>query len=651
MKPFMPLLRNVLLVALLALSASMASVAADFCWKDTQTRGVGTIPKSCTDGKEYKDGLCYTPCKAGMNGVGPVCWSACPAGYIDMGAICHIDKALLKPGTWVCTDRGLFDECWWGYMQCDADYTNIGLLCALTPTSTPAGFSGTYLDPMKNTYGRGAGTIPTACAAGQQYDAGLCYDNCPQYYSGVGPVCWMQTPETWVGCGMGAASSGGKCAEAIFDQVSSVGEVAINIATLGAGNAATKPLKFARLKEAYQAAKKANKNFGKAAEAAEKAGETAYAAQGSVRTRLGILETTSSGEELSDMDLVALAANVASLADPSGVSGIIGAYTHPKCSALGLGQVPVQPPKPPEPEPPKPLCYCEESEKKGASSSPQSNYCKTWPTGSKPGETCKYTEDMRRHFHLNSNPYPGVCDVTRDGTSGDVDDIRKENPLCFGPERSPRGCHEFDCLIPGNATDLTAVINGTSAVISFKAPVGGSAPIDYYEAADSAGGFVGNFLKGQATASPITVTGLTAGVAYQFVIFTFNKKRVDGTRVNSTKFSPPSNIVGIPLPPSTNSVRPSPPTISGVEPGLSKGEVYVIFELFNDGGSKVTEFSTTCHTYDKNGVDRSASGLTSPLTVKGLIPGSLYQCSVQATNKYGTSSIDSHSLSKPVKAP
>ena len=636
MKQYMHVMRNMLLVALLALSASMASVAADFCWKDTQTRGVGTIPKSCTDGKEYKDGLCYTPCKAGMSGVGPVCWSACPADYIDMGAICHIDKALLKPGTWVCTDRGLFDECWWGYMQCDAGYTNIGLLCALTPTSTPAGFSGTYLDPMKNTYGRGAGTIPTACATGKEYDAGLCYDKCPQYYSGVGPVCWMQTPETWVGCGMGAASSGGKCAEAIFDQVSSVGEVAFNIATLGAGNAATKPLKFARLKEVYKAAKIKNLNFGKAAEAAEKAGEATYAAQGSVRTRLGILETDSSGEELSDMDLVALAANVASLADPSGVSGIIGAYSFDKCSALGLGHAPVQPPKPPEPEPPKPLCYCEVSEKKGTASSPVSDYCKTWPTGSEPGKTCRYTDDMRRHFHQNA-AQPGTCGI-------------EGNPLCFGPEHSPNNCHEFSCWIPGTPTDVTAVINGTSAVISFKAPEDLTG-VDFYNAGDVAGGAQDtNFLRAQGRASPITVPGLIPGVAYQFVVVAFNTKTTTGPQKFGV-MSKPSNIVGIPLPPSTNSVRPSPPTISGVEPGLSKGEVYVIFELFNDGGSKVTGFSTTCHTYDKKGVDGSASGLTSPLTVKGLIPGTWYQCSVQATNKYGTSSIDSHSLSKPVKAP
>ena len=632
MKQYMHVMRNMLLVALLALSASMASVAADFCWKDTKTRGVGTIPTSCTDGKEYQSGLCYSKCDAGMTGVGPVCWSTCPAGYIDMGAICHIDKALLKSGDWVCTDRGLLGECWWGYMNCDAGYTNIGLMCALTIVPTPAGFSGTFLDPMKNTQVRGAGTIPTACAADEQYDAGLCYKKCPANYSGVGPVCWGQTPKEWVGCGMGAASSGGKCGEVIFDQVASVAEVALNIATLGAGNAVTKPARFARLKKVFQEAKTGNAKF------AEAVAGRANTVQGNVRTGLGYFDTANDGGDLSDAEFVALAASVASLIDPTGVSGVASSFAAPLCSALGLdlNQVPEQPVKPPEPEPPKPLCYCEVSEKKGTASSPVSDYCKTWPTGSIPGTTCRYTDDMRRHFHQN-DPQPGTCGI-------------EGNPLCFGKEHSPNNCHEFSCWIPGTPTDVTAVINGTSAVISFKAPEDLTG-VDFYHTSNQFDGVqVTNVLIANGTASPITVPGIISGVAYQFVVVAFNKKTTTGPQKFGA-LSLPSNMVGIPLPPSTNSVRPSPPTISDVSRGTGRGELLVSFSLFNDGGSPVTGYSTTCHTHDKNGVDRSASGLTTTLTVTGLTPATFYQCSVQATNKYGTSSTDAHSLSKPVRAP
>jgi Fascin domain len=41
---------------------------------------------------------------------------------------------------------------------------------------------------------RGAGTFPTDCGPGQEYDAGLCYPKCEAGYVGVGPVCWRSCP-------------------------------------------------------------------------------------------------------------------------------------------------------------------------------------------------------------------------------------------------------------------------------------------------------------------------------------------------------------------------------------------------------------------------------------------------------------------------
>jgi hypothetical protein len=40
----------------------------------------------------------------------------------------------------------------------------------------------------KRSYGRGVGTIPTGCGS-KQNDAGLCYTNCKDGYSGSGPLC------------------------------------------------------------------------------------------------------------------------------------------------------------------------------------------------------------------------------------------------------------------------------------------------------------------------------------------------------------------------------------------------------------------------------------------------------------------------------
>lgn len=79
--------------------------------------------------------------------------------------------------------------------------------------------------------------ISMDCINNQVYDAGLCYDVCQDGYTGVGPVCWKSPPAGWVQCGMGAAKDSGICASAIFDQVSSVGNFALSIATFGAGKA------------------------------------------------------------------------------------------------------------------------------------------------------------------------------------------------------------------------------------------------------------------------------------------------------------------------------------------------------------------------------------------------------------------------------
>lgn len=39
----------------------------------------------CGGGKQQDAGLCYTPCRDGYKGVGPVCWAPQPQGYVDCG--------------------------------------------------------------------------------------------------------------------------------------------------------------------------------------------------------------------------------------------------------------------------------------------------------------------------------------------------------------------------------------------------------------------------------------------------------------------------------------------------------------------------------------------------------------------------------------
>ncbi len=301
--------------AMLFLSPSYA--ADEFCWKDSYGRGVGTIPAGCTSGKSNQAGLCYDDCKSGYSAVGPVCWASCPPGFPGwMGGACR-----------------------WKDTRCPSGYTNVGLFCALTSAgkSAPPGFSGTFLDPMKNSYGRGAGTIPTGCG-NDQNDAGLCYTRCKNGYSGVGPVCWGQAPSGWVECGMGAAKSSSACGNAVFGQVAGVGQMAITVASLGSSTALTAGMKapeeagklaklkqeYTRLKTAFDLARKNNQNL-------QKAVQTADAAN---KGRKGYKAMETSEDLVTEEDIARMAAQIAAIADPTGISDTVAAYTYPKCSKL-----------------------------------------------------------------------------------------------------------------------------------------------------------------------------------------------------------------------------------------------------------------------------------------------------------------------------
>jgi hypothetical protein len=44
----------------------------------------------CSSDKDTDVGLCYTKCKAGFKGIGPVCWGSCPTPPTieECGALC-----------------------------------------------------------------------------------------------------------------------------------------------------------------------------------------------------------------------------------------------------------------------------------------------------------------------------------------------------------------------------------------------------------------------------------------------------------------------------------------------------------------------------------------------------------------------------------
>lgn len=164
--------------------------------KSSYGRGVGTVPTACGAGNSYDAGLCYPACRADHDDFGALCIQDCRPGYQDDGLFCRRDAHITSSDNSACP--------WWdvcglttnrGCSVCPAGYQNDGCTCRRD--------ADIY---AKSSYGRGAGWVPTACAGGKVYDAGLCYDPCRANWSGVGPVCYSP-------CSPGFDDDGATCRE------------------------------------------------------------------------------------------------------------------------------------------------------------------------------------------------------------------------------------------------------------------------------------------------------------------------------------------------------------------------------------------------------------------------------------------------------
>jgi hypothetical protein len=162
--------------------------------KPSYGRGAGVVPQSCGPVRELDAGLCYSQCKPGFHAVGPVCWGTCPGGYADDGATCRRDAQIISADNSKCPG---YDKCGLtfakGCSTCPEGYSNDGCTCRRDVHIVG-----------KSSYGRGVGTPPTSCGAGEEYDAGLCYAVCKPGFHGVGPVCWGV-------CKQGYDDHGGTC--------------------------------------------------------------------------------------------------------------------------------------------------------------------------------------------------------------------------------------------------------------------------------------------------------------------------------------------------------------------------------------------------------------------------------------------------------
>jgi hypothetical protein len=352
---------------------SLAQPKPEFCWKDSYGRGVGTVPTSCAPGQERLGLLCYSNCSSGMQRAGVDCHSTCPAGFRDDGLFCRRAEYGRGAGyAWEFLDgfsnAGMMSRCEndngkgncemsgaIAYPKCRPGYSAFG--CCIcrpnAPNCSQLGLGGQLdlscakvIKVGQPELGVCPGGSSNVAGSAQERDAGLCYRGCDAGYTGVGPVCWKKPPQGWVDCGMGAAKDQPTCAKVTFGQVTSVGKLALTVASLGSNlvgtagaGAAANSGKLAALMDRYNQLVAAY-NAAKANSAALQVAEKTYELGKTVQTTYTQINTAKKAAEVvtaTDLmftaeDLARLSAEIAAIVDTSGVSDVIGAYTYPKCS-------------------------------------------------------------------------------------------------------------------------------------------------------------------------------------------------------------------------------------------------------------------------------------------------------------------------------
>lgn len=365
-------------VAACVLFSGYAFSGADFCWKESYGRGVGTIPTECGD-LEKIGLLCYQPCPAGMVRKGVDCHSKCPVGWTDDGLFCRRSSYIPAGWPWKagdpafdytkakercekrhgkgnCVIRGAmaYKKCGPGYKRSGTGGSESGLIC--TPVETDCGEHGLN-DFIGGSCAKKIeiGRVSTPQCSGEK-SGGLCYDKCASGFEGAGPVCWGQCPDGWVQCGGGCAESAAACATSTADQALSVVDSAVAIASLVAtagGSGGATQLRRELYKTALETPKAILESNmqGRLTEAAiEGATDNAQASADSAveeyekakkaLDRYIAIDEASGSDYESDLEIASESLSYLADADPTGVAGVVAAYTRPVCSDIGAAAAP-----------------------------------------------------------------------------------------------------------------------------------------------------------------------------------------------------------------------------------------------------------------------------------------------------------------------
>jgi len=185
--------------------------------------------------------------------------------------------------------------------------------------------------------------------------------------------------------------------------------------------------------------------------------------------------------------------------------------------------------------------------------------------------------------------------------------------------------------VPGAPTIGTATPDVAQASVAFTAPTSiGSSAITGYKASCVIG--TGTAITATNPVSPVLVTGLTGGSLYSCTV----------QATNTAGYGAASLAVTVTP---VAAVAPGAPTIGTVSAGNARASVAYTAPS-SSGSSAITGYTASCALGTATPV--TTTGTVNPLVVTGLTNGSLYSCTVTATNSAGTSVASSAVSVRPV---
>ena len=185
--------------------------------------------------------------------------------------------------------------------------------------------------------------------------------------------------------------------------------------------------------------------------------------------------------------------------------------------------------------------------------------------------------------------------------------------FCSAELNNPVDPESKSYILPNAPTGVSVTAGNGQVIVTFEYPIPNGGPaVTSYTVTSTPGN-----IAVSGTTSPLTVTGLSNGVEYTFVVTATN---VCGTS--------PSSVASAAIKPST-----VPGTPTNVTATAGNMEAMVSFTApATNGGSVITGYSVTS---SPGGI--TVTGTASPLTVTGLTNGTAYTFTVKAINVNGNS--------------